>query len=1087
MLRVQHRHRSFPVVVGFLLLSLLFTMLPGAEYSLTSVAYAQSCNAGLSGFLEQDTTLSNDAYITGNVTVRGNATLTIEPGTRVIMCGAYTLAIGALFNPGRLVAVGTPDQPIRIEAANPNTKWNSLFFAWGETEASMLRHVILTDGGGNDPNDANAAALFISDVRAIDGPIFEHVTVEDSGSNGVNIGVREEGDPSAPIFSNLTVKDSARAPITTDAAGVSGLSSDTTFTGNAIQRIQVQGDNLDGGMFFDQYWRKHDIPYELLGSVYIRENYDAREFSTWTIEPGVTILVNPFKSITIGSLFGDAQLIAEGTAEEPITIKPLQAGGDPWGGINFDPFSVVDSVLRHVKLQNGGGNVDDRSAVISKSGSGQLTLDHVEISGSANGALSSGDGNVRISNSLIENNRIGIELSSTQGIVSSSRIQNNAEGGLINYSNREPRYCTNAVGNYWGAANGPADTTNENGCDRAATNNGSGNAVSDNVLYRPWRTTPDGSGLENASSIVPDEFWVVADGVDRTELIVTVRDAQGNPLSGKQVALETTLGTLVQPSRPTNANGVTRASISSDQTGDAIITGRNVTDNQPLATISSVFFWQGGADTGGLVATSNAPYVTPELRVDSPPYQQGVPLVFNFPMRNTNPQPVDVTVTYAATRLNIGSRFTPVATVSKTLQPGESWDAAANWTPSLTGHQCVQVEVEYQFAGLSLNQSGGSFSRQRNLDFSPPDDPCKKPDANKLIPRSGGLKGVNKHTKNLNKQANLVDRCIFSIGFLLTNSMTPAQSRDYQTVATRPDFTPQTLPVGGDVTQAQADASNALAATAADIAELKTVLSLTSQRIQWAGQADDTAAVQRQLAAYRGFKQQYREAQSQMVGQIDTLLQVTEGAGVPNTIFTIADYEAHLAELRANGYDADTIAFLKGSGLNDMEVETVRQQEIAALEEGSFANTSFYEILRALREEAREEARSPVVSTTAGGVSLAQAELSIDAEPVTMEFEVGNPTESRATVNLQVRPVSLPLGWSYELDTTSVELDAGATTNATITLIPDGTLTEGVEPQVAVEGYIGSEFVGGILFEGGIPSTTSPGGDGTIYLPLIVR
>lgn len=376
--------------------------------------------------------------------------------------------------------------------------------------------------------------------------------------------------------------------------------------------------------------------------------------------------------------------------------------------------------------------------------------------------------------------------------------------------------------------------------------------------------------------------------------------------------METTLGTLVQPSRPTSANGVTRASISSDQTGDAIITGRNVTDNQPLATMSSVFFWQGGGDTGGLVATSSAPYVTPELRVDSPPYQQGVPLVFNFPMRNTNPQPVDVTVTYVATRLNIGSRFTPVATVSKTLQPGESWDAAANWTPSLTDHQCVQVQVEYQFAGLSLNQSGGSFSRQRNLDFSPPDDPCKKPDATKLIPRSGGLKGVNKHMKNLNKQANLVDRCIFGISFLLTNSLTPVQSRDYQTVATRPDFTPRMLPIGGDVTQAQADAADALAATATDIAELRTVLSLTSQRIQCAGQSNDTAAVQCQLVAYRDFKQPYREAQSQMVGQFDTLLQVTEGAGVPNTIFTIDDYEAHLAELRANGYDADTIAFLKG-------------------------------------------------------------------------------------------------------------------------------------------------------------------------------
>jgi len=76
---------------------------------------------------------------------------------------------------------------------------------------------------------------------------------------------------------------------------------------------------------------------------------------------------------------------------------------------------------------------------------------------------------------------------------------------------------------------------------------------------------------------------------------------------------------------------------------------------------------------------------------------------------------------------------------------------------------------------------------------------------------------------------------------------------------------------------------------------------------------------------------------------------------------------------------------------------------------------------------------------------------------------VGNPRETPQTVALVVRPVQLPLGWTYRLSTTSLALGAGETATVTLTVDVGHTVPEDSLARLSVEDYLGSDLIGGIL------------------------
>lgn len=119
------------------------------------------------------------------VTVGGGRTLTVEPGTTVVMDGGGAgLWIGG--GPsggegrGRLLAEGTAINPIRFVAASPTNRWHVLAIS-EQSDTSKLRHTRIEYGG----NSGWPGALTISD--AIGRPvILEAVTVRQSAGVGIN-------------------------------------------------------------------------------------------------------------------------------------------------------------------------------------------------------------------------------------------------------------------------------------------------------------------------------------------------------------------------------------------------------------------------------------------------------------------------------------------------------------------------------------------------------------------------------------------------------------------------------------------------------------------------------------------------------------------------------------------------------------------------------------------------------------------------------------------------------------------------------------------------------------------------------------
>jgi hypothetical protein len=1024
----------------------------------------------------------------GQITVGSEftPTVTIEPGTTILM-GA---GAGIIVRNGHLNAVGTADTPITIDSVAPDQKWPGISFGGAGTTvpSSTLRYLTINNGGGSDATaDTGTIDIYAPDGTAGATPIIDNVTITNSGSYGIY--VRPTESAVVPVLRSLTISGSASAPLMLYVAAMDGLGRNNTLNGNAEDVVEVRaGTVLGGRVNYDQTWRQQPIPYKVVSDFgVVTLSNRANQQPVVTIEPGTTVTMAEGSGFWVQS----GGLVAEGTPTEPITFTHVSETSPPWTSMRFDGGST-ESSLAHVAVMHSGS--EEGAIQVSNS---TLDIEHATVSFHAGPGINVWNGFVQVVDSTLENNRIGALFTvGSRGLLRNSSIINNAEGGVINNDSRGT--CVDAVGNYWGSADGPADSSDApDDCDQATTNAGNGSVVSDNVLYRPWRRSADGSDLQDASSIEPESFWVIADGVSSSELLVTVRDAQGVPQAGKQVELSTTRGNLAQPTAPTDENGRTTAVISSTETGSAVITARNVTDDQDLAALSSIYFWQGQGETVGLIQPGGVPYAAPQLILSGQPFRNGLPMNFRVPMRNTNAVPVDITVRYGVSNLGVGARFTEVDQVSKTLQPGETWDAPGSWIVTETGHRCGSATIE-----VTIDDQVIAVQEVRTVDVGPfqvnfdvPEDPCKEQNVNKLIPRGAGLSGVRKHFRNALIQTYLVRECLkqqLSFATSLNGSALAQAQRDYQVVVEVPDYTPPPVTVEGDITAAQEEALNQVAEAAANAIALKEAVNVTGARIRGAGQAGDRVAAAQQMEAYRDFRRRYAEALQTLADSLDAALDVTEGAGVPDQFFTPQDYQEYLTQLQTSGYDPDVRAFHQQSGLTAAEIEAMRQEEIERLETGRYEATTLYTLLRDIRNTAREEADDLLETYgTDSQAALAQdSPRTFAIEPIAGSFVVANPTDSTETINLTVRPINLPINWSYSLDNPAPVLDAGEEVTVTLTLAPGATpMVEGTQIQAAVEGYIEGDYIGGIVFERWAPGQPrqEPDTEYQLFLPAIQR
>ena len=323
--------------------------------------------------ITQDANWSGVIHLPNGLSVRNEPTLTIAPGTKIIIGHNASVEFGYLGSHATIIAKGTIDKPILFcgETDTPGY-WAGLTFRSGIKSASVLRNVLVTDGGGTDAGLTMEMPLLVQGVQ-----------VRRSGANGVNAA------GFAPASSLLVVTGAAKVPIKAIGAGGVQVPPASKITGNGLDVVDIGFTSFDRDVTFQNL----GLPYRLL--------QDAKApapsaVSVVTIEPGVVFWLAEQKVLD----FGTAVVRALGSAAKPIVFQGLpcaqpntqctpvfpslppdaaDAGGRVAASGRDLRFEYVE--LRKLGWSSGSGSGSNtvRIPALAVSSSGTLKVDHVKI------------------------------------------------------------------------------------------------------------------------------------------------------------------------------------------------------------------------------------------------------------------------------------------------------------------------------------------------------------------------------------------------------------------------------------------------------------------------------------------------------------------------------------------------------------------------------------------------------------------------------------------------------------------------------------------------------------------------------------
>jgi hypothetical protein len=274
-------------------------------------------------------------HITSTLTIAdtSNPLLTVAPGCSLLFGDSAGLRVGVA-QPGGLRANGEYGRitfaPLAV-APGPG-KWSGLEF-WENTDAfrTILNYCRIEGAGAG-----NAAAITCYSVPiAITG-----TTITGNAGNGiycVNTGFAG--------FENNTVTACAGYPLHIAAQQVSTIGNGNSFTGNALDEIEVTG----GAIIQNTQFRRQNVPYAIRGNIDVGSSADP----TLVIQPGVELRFDPGTALSIGRS-ARASLQAIGSPDS-ITLTAATPQHGAWDGLELHRYADNSSRLEYCRLLYGGG------------------------------------------------------------------------------------------------------------------------------------------------------------------------------------------------------------------------------------------------------------------------------------------------------------------------------------------------------------------------------------------------------------------------------------------------------------------------------------------------------------------------------------------------------------------------------------------------------------------------------------------------------------------------------------------------------------------------------------------------------------
>ncbi len=422
--------------------------------------------------------------VTDDITVRNNATLTIEAGVEIRFSQYKSLYIGGVStgDHGRLLAQGTAGQEILFTADN-GASYPGMYLGSEALDSSELSYCILEEAGygayhslhiiGCAPlldhceiRDGSGYGIEIKDgaspdiischihghsVNGIDMKNTSSAYIEDTMVTGNNLSGIALSDSSVEIV-NCEISQNYYGIYMYTVSSSSSMVTGTTFYQNNDYPVLAPADQIHGirGNIFDQNgkqqicvkgatvvddaeWENPGIPYVIDGIVNVKGESGPDEITTLRLSPGTTLAFEPDSYLYVGSSFDPEKsgiLNATGTAGSPITFtsnSAPQAPGD-WRGIFLVQIKEhTPSRLIHCIVEYGGYSnhpsikCDGSSPIIKNTIARHSGNDAIFISGSP----------TIIDSSFLTNSRYGIYCESGSPYIFQSIINGNTDDGIL--------------------------------------------------------------------------------------------------------------------------------------------------------------------------------------------------------------------------------------------------------------------------------------------------------------------------------------------------------------------------------------------------------------------------------------------------------------------------------------------------------------------------------------------------------------------------------------------------------------------------------------------------------------------------------
>ncbi len=1048
---------TFAVIV-FVVLIIAAGMLFGHSLLAQAEATATAVCGPLASSATWTATNSPYSICPQGASIPGGMSLTIEPGVTVLFESPpqppYTSILSVA---GSLTAIGSPSQPITLTGVTAAAgSWLGIHVDGSPAAPARLNldYVNLDYGG---VSGSYGAAIY-ADQAVI---TLTHSLVQDSAGNGLYATYRAGFE-----VQDSTFTDNQQSAIQLNQPSgdlkLSGLSA----SGNGEDAVRVQNVTTMRGQ---RTWNNPGIPYIIDGSV---SNLYGDELS---LEQGSTL---EFAANSLMSISG--RLSAIGTPSQPITLTGVTKSPGAWRGLylNGNGRTAV-AQLDYVTIEYGGSDANGANIELSD---GQLISHHTIIRNSARDGVK------------FDFNAVGSMLE--------GQIVGNTQYGVRNLQPVNPVLASN---NWWGDANGPqADTP---GC-----STGSGNPVSTGVLFRPVLTATNvilPYPLSNSPSITltPQRWFAPADGLTRVYFDLTLVDGNGMPLAGRTVRLSTNLGAVVDGG-VTDLDGKTRAYLTSTNTGDAKVTARLDPNSAnaceaALAPITNITFTP-PINLTELFPNSPAPYLSDDLSVTPLPVTVGVTATVRALLTNPLNSSITVDVSFEYAQAGVGLAFGPISTLSGLVVPANSSvPLQASFVPPISGHYCVQVIYTITaVGGVPLDKpldgsSGGMKLRNFNANPAPPLSPETKDSLNKA---DKAFKVVGK----IPAGPTQIQRGIISAWWGAIKNAASDISKNLGFDPPRQDYTTVTMPVrhtfapvqpGPNVSAQRAAALNAVSDALTNLEAYGAAAATAMDRYGGASAANDLTWASLQSNEMLYYVQQFGSALVTYADTLDAFVAVLQAEGETQTIVTINDVISYQNRLATSGFTAQEIADAHQAGLSDDDIEAYRQ-EIIATNPADIAGDliDIYTQEAATVRDTGNAILHPNMFNSGfhvgGGAGLesiaATGNVMAQVNNTTDTIQVGNPLTTTATIDLRVRRIDLPADWAVSVSPGQVTLGPGEMIAVSVTVLAGTPLPQGRLPQVAVEGYVNGQLIGGVAVAVVIPTYRPFDGSLHLYLPLVL-